>query len=172
MWPTSDTATGRSSTPPCSSPHQILSSNKRLIVPSPRVLRLTSTIASVTESSQPPAFSCALAGDRDGYFGDFTGTAADIAATIRQGWFYTGQYAPYFGAPRGSDPAPVRPSQIVVSLQTHDQVGNRAFGDRLHHKIGAEAYRMAAALLLFLPETPLLFMGQEWAASTPFLFFR
>jgi len=58
-----------------------------------------------------------------------------------------------------------------VYVQNHDQVGNRAFGDRLHHRVDPATWRAASALLLLVPETPLLFMGQEWAASTPFLFF-
>ena len=62
-------------------------------------------------------------------------------------------------------------SQYVICLQNHDQVGNRALGERLHHQIDPAAYRAATALLLCAPETPLLFMGQEWAASTPFLYF-
>ena len=112
-----------------------------------------------------------LAGDHDGYFEDFEGTAADIATTARQGWFYCGQYARYFGERRGTDPAGIPPQRFVFFIQNHDQVGNRAFGDRLHHQIELAAYRAAAALLLLLPQTPLLFMGQEWAASTPFLYF-
>jgi len=59
----------------------------------------------------------------------------------------------------------------VVCLQNHDQVGNRAVGDRLHHRIEPAAWRAATMLLLTAPMTPLLFMGQEWSASTPFLFF-
>jgi maltooligosyltrehalose trehalohydrolase len=113
----------------------------------------------------------ALAGDSDGYFGDFTGSTADIAATIRLGWLYRGQYAPYFGHPRGTDSSGLPCDRFVVFLQNHDQVGNRAMGDRLHHTIAPAAWRAAMALLLLLPETPLLFMGQEWGASTPFQFF-
>src|SRR3954454_21063088 len=113
----------------------------------------------------------ALTGERDGYFGDFSGTAQELAATIRQGWFYTGQRTPRTGLPRGSDPSGLAASQFVVCVQNHDQVGNRAFGDRLHHAIGLDAYRAVSALLLLAPEIPLLFMGQEWAASTPFLYF-
>ena len=113
----------------------------------------------------------ALAGDRDGYFANFSGSADDVAATIRQGWFHVGQPAAVTGGPRGSDPSRLSPSQFIVCLQNHDQVGNRAFGDRLHHGIGVDAYRAASALLLLLPQTPLLFMGQEWAASSPFLYF-
>ncbi len=112
-----------------------------------------------------------LAGDADGYFGDFSGSAADIAATALRGWFYMGQYAEYFGAPRGTDPAGLAATRFVFFLQNHDQVGNRALGDRLHHFIAPAAYRAASALLLVLPQTPLLFMGQEWAASSPFLYF-
>jgi maltooligosyltrehalose trehalohydrolase len=113
----------------------------------------------------------ALAGDRDGYFAAFDGSAADIAATIRQGWFYTGQAVPPTGEPRGSNPAGLASSRFVVCLQNHDQVGNRAFGDRLHHAIDPAAYRAASALLLVMPQVPLIFMGQEWAASTPFRYF-
>jgi len=112
-----------------------------------------------------------LAGDRDGYFADFEGTSTDLAATLRQGWFYVGQHSGFRDEPRGSDPAGVPLERFVVCLQNHDQVGNRAFGDRLHDGIDAAALRAATALLLLSPETPLLFMGQEWAASSPFLYF-
>ena len=61
--------------------------------------------------------------------------------------------------------------RFVVCLQNHDQVGNRAAGDRLHHAIAPEAWRAASVVLLTAPMTPLLFMGQEWAASTPFQYF-
>lgn len=113
----------------------------------------------------------ALAGDSDGYFQDFDGSASSIAATARQGWFFTGQPSGYFGHTRGSDPAGVALSRFVFFIQNHDQVGNRAFGDRMHHTIDAAAWRAASALLLVLPEVPLLFMGQEWSASTPFQYF-
>ena len=112
-----------------------------------------------------------LAGDHDGYFQDFDGMMPDIAATVRRGWFYCGQYSRFFSQPRGTDPAGLIPSRFVLFLQNHDQVGNRAFGERLHHQIDLAAYRAAIALLLLLPQTPLIFMGQEWAASTPFQYF-
>ncbi|HEX6210262.1 MAG TPA: malto-oligosyltrehalose trehalohydrolase [Methylomirabilota bacterium] len=114
---------------------------------------------------------CHIAGDRDGYYADYTGAAGDIAATIRQGWFYTGQYSAHRGGPRGTDPAGLAPERFVVCIQNHDQVGNRALGDRLHQTIPLASWRAASALLLAVPEVPLLFMGQEWAASTPFLYF-
>jgi maltooligosyltrehalose trehalohydrolase len=113
----------------------------------------------------------ALAGDHEGYFRDFEGTIDDVAATVRDGWFFKGQRSEHFGGPRGTDPAGIEPERFVFFLQNHDQVGNRALGERLHHEIEPAAYRAASALLLLAPETPLLFMGQEWAASSPFLFF-
>jgi maltooligosyltrehalose trehalohydrolase len=111
------------------------------------------------------------AGDRDGYYQDYTGSIADIATTLRHGWFYCGQLSVYAGAPRGTSPAGVPLKRMVFCLQNHDQIGNRAFGARLHHQIEPALFRALSALLLFAPETPLLFMGQEWAASTPFLYF-
>jgi maltooligosyltrehalose trehalohydrolase len=111
------------------------------------------------------------AGDRDGYYQDYSGSMADLAATLRQGWFYCGQYSEYAAAPRGSSPAGVPRERMIVCLQNHDQVGNRPFGRRLHHQIDPALFRALSALLMFAPETPLLFMGQEWAASSPFLYF-
>jgi len=112
-----------------------------------------------------------LAGDKDGYFRDFSGTVEDLAVTVRDGWFYRGQESLHLGGPRGTDPSGIGLAQAVVCLQNHDQVGNRALGERLNHQIDSAAFRAATVLLLFLPETPLLFMGQEWGAGTPFLYF-
>jgi maltooligosyltrehalose trehalohydrolase len=112
-----------------------------------------------------------LTGERDGYYAAYEPTASALARCINGGWTYTGQpYAPWKGRPRGAPFAGER-SQLVVCIQNHDQVGNRAFGTRLSHDAGVGAFESAAVLLLFLPYVPLLFMGQEWAASTPFLFF-
>ncbi len=112
-----------------------------------------------------------LAGDADGYYADFAGTTADLATTLRDGWFYTGQHSAYLGQPRGTDPSPIAPYRFIVCLQNHDQIGNRAHGERLHHQVTMPAFRAASVLLLTAPQTPLLFMGQEWAASAPFLYF-
>lgn len=112
-----------------------------------------------------------LAGDREGYYRDYTGTTTDLAATIQQGWFFCGQYSEHLEEDRGTDPTGLPSQAFVLCLQNHDQVGNRAFGRRLHQQIDLAAYRAASALLLCLPQTPLLFMGQEWAATSPFLFF-
>lgn len=112
-----------------------------------------------------------LAGDAHGYYGDFEGTTRELATTIRQGWLYTGQRSARQGAPRGTDPSTVPMHRFVVCLQNHDQVGNRALGDRLHHTVSPEAWRAASTVLLTSPMTPLIFMGQEWGASSPFQYF-
>lgn len=112
-----------------------------------------------------------VAGDAHGYYADFRGAPEELARIITQGWLYTGQPSPRQGTPRGTDPSRVPMSRFVVCLQNHDQIGNRAMGDRLHHRVPAEAWRAASVLLLTAPMTPLLFMGQEWAASSPFLYF-
>jgi len=101
----------------------------------------------------------ALAGDSDGYFAEFEGTTRAIVQTINRGW------------KRGSAPTGLEYSKFIYCIQNHDQIGNRALGDRLNHTVDPAVYRVASALLLLLPQTPLLFMGQEWAAATPFLYF-
>ncbi len=111
------------------------------------------------------------AGDTDGYYRDFSGSTRDLASTLRQGWFFTGQTSRHLNGPRGSDPAGLPLERFVICIQNHDQVGNRARGERLHHQIAPAAYRAISTLLLCAPEPPLLFMGQEWAATTPFLYF-
>jgi maltooligosyltrehalose trehalohydrolase len=112
------------------------------------------------------------AGDTHQYYANYAGhRAPELATTIRDGWFYQGQADQIAGEPFGTDPSPVSLDQCVVCIQNHDQVGNRPHGDRLTDNVPLSVYRAASALLLFVPETPLLFMGQEWAASTPFLFF-
>jgi len=112
-----------------------------------------------------------LAGDHEGYYSDYAGTTSDLATTLRRGWFYSGQYSRRRKEPHGTDSAGISREHMVHCLQNHDQVGNRALGDRLNQQLEAATFRAASALLLCAPATPLLFMGQEWAADTPFLFF-
>ncbi len=112
-----------------------------------------------------------VAHDSEGYYEDFSGRAEDLATTIRQGWFFTGQRSKHMKEYRGTNPSVLAPRQFVVCIQNHDQVGNRAEGHRLTHDVDLPVYRAVSALLLTIPETPLLFMGQEWAAASPFLFF-
>lgn len=111
------------------------------------------------------------AGDHEAYFSDYTGSVDDIVRTLRQGWFYEGQESANHGAPRGTPAEGLPPRAFVHCIQNHDQVGNRAFGDRLTESVSLPVYRAASALLLLSPYTPLLWMGQEWAATTPFQYF-
>jgi len=112
-----------------------------------------------------------LTHERQGYYADFEPSAAGVAAVINRGWLYTGQRRPSNGRARGGPADELPASAFVYCIQNHDQIGNRALGDRLSSRVSAEAYRAASLLLLFLPMTPLLFMGQEWGARTPFLYF-
>ncbi len=107
----------------------------------------------------------------DGYFGDFADSIEDLAAIARRGWLYTGQHSKFAGERRGDDPKGIDPQRFVFYLQNHDEIGNRPLGERLHHLIEPAVHRAATTLLLMLPQTPLLFMGDEWAASSPFTFF-
>ncbi|WNG33052.1 malto-oligosyltrehalose trehalohydrolase [Archangium violaceum] len=113
----------------------------------------------------------AFAGDCEGYYRDYTGSAEDIARTLRQGWFYEGQESLVHGRVRGTPASGAEPWQLVLCIQNHDQVGNRAHGERLGADVSPAAFRAMSTLLLLTPYTPLLFMGQEWNASTPFLYF-
>ncbi len=112
-----------------------------------------------------------LCGDRHGYYADFAGTTHELAATIQRGWLFTGQRSPRRNAPRGTDPSAIPMARFIVCLQNHDQIGNRPRGDRLNHAVAPESWRAATVVLLTVPMTPLIFMGQEWAASTPFQYF-
>jgi maltooligosyltrehalose trehalohydrolase len=107
-----------------------------------------------------------LTGERDGYYADF-GRVADLAKAYRRPFVYDGQYSSFrrrrFGAPAFDRP----PEQFVVFSQNHDQVGNRAFGDRMP----APARRLAAFCVLLSPFVPMLFMGEEYGESAPFQFF-
>lgn len=113
----------------------------------------------------------ALAGDNEGYYGDYEGSATALATVLNRGWQFVGQYSSYLQEHRGTDPSGIPPRRFVFCIQNHDQIGNRALGERLHHQIDLAAYRAASALLLTAPATPLLFMGQEWATQSPFLYF-
>ena len=114
----------------------------------------------------------ALTGEHEGYFKNYSGSPEDLTCLLNNGWFYTGQpYVSWKGKPRGESCRHLSPSSFVICIENHDQVGNRACGERLEHLIGSSAFRAASALLCLTPYPPLIFMGQEWAASTPFLFF-
>jgi maltooligosyltrehalose trehalohydrolase len=109
--------------------------------------------------------------DREGYLGGYSGTLDEVGACVSQGFLYEGQPSPVTGRPRGTKAREVPWTSFVYCIQNHDQVGNRAFGDRLHESAGVEDVLAATLLLLLLPQTPLLFQGQEFLASSPFQFF-
>lgn len=112
-----------------------------------------------------------LTGERDGYYDAFEPKVFELARCIERGFVYEGQAWPPSGKPRGADASGLPAPAFVYCLQNHDQVGNRALGDRLHHQSPLDLYCAASMLLLFLPMTPLLWMGQEWAASAPWQYF-
>lgn len=113
----------------------------------------------------------ALTGEQESYLKNFTGSADELRDTLEHGWHYRGQRPPEGGAARGTPCAQLPPHAFVHCISNHDQVGNRAFGERLTTACDPAGYRAASALLCLSPYTPLLFQGQEWGASTPFLYF-
>ncbi len=113
----------------------------------------------------------ALTRQQEAHFASFTGELAECVRTLREGWLYEGQVAPHRGASRGTPAGGRPPERFVHCISNHDQVGNRPLGERLHDSVSPEAYRALSMLLCLTPYTPLLFMGQEWAAGAPFLFF-
>jgi maltooligosyltrehalose trehalohydrolase len=113
----------------------------------------------------------ALTGSRDGYLLDYTGRAQEFVSCVRRGFLYQGQWYAWQKKARGSRLPAVEPAACVIFLQNHDQVGNTYTGVRIHVQASHAAYRALAALTLLAPQTPMLFMGQEFAATTPFTFF-
>jgi maltooligosyltrehalose trehalohydrolase len=109
-------------------------------------------------------------GETSGYYADFHGLE-DIAAALSEGYVYQGQYSRYRQRRHGRPPRGVAADQIVVCAQNHDQIGNRARGERLSMLLDAAQLKAIAALTLLSPFVPLLFQGEEWGASTPFLYF-
>jgi maltooligosyltrehalose trehalohydrolase len=105
-----------------------------------------------------------------GYYADFHGLE-DIATALREGYVYQGQYSHYRQRRHGRPPRRVAADQLVVCAQNHDQIGNRAHGERLSMLLDASKLKAIAALILLSPFVPLLFQGEEWGASTPFLYF-
>jgi maltooligosyltrehalose trehalohydrolase len=116
------------------------------------------------------ALHATLTGERSGYYEDF-GPLPLLAKALRQAWVYDGTYSPHRRRVHGRPPAGLAGSQFVVCTQNHDQVGNRAAGERSSALISDGRLRVAAALLLTSPFVPLLFQGEEWGASTPFQYF-
>ncbi|AWH25525.1 malto-oligosyltrehalose trehalohydrolase [Stenotrophomonas sp. YAU14D1_LEIMI4_1] len=112
-----------------------------------------------------------LTGENEGYYAAYAGRAeALLARCLAEGFAWQGE-PDLHGVPRGEASADLPPSRFVVFAQNHDQVGNRAFGDRLSTLVSPPQLRMAMALTVLTPMVPLLFMGEPWQATSPFLFF-
>jgi maltooligosyltrehalose trehalohydrolase len=105
-----------------------------------------------------------------GYYEDFGGITP-LVSTLQDGWHYRGQYSVHRQRRHGNSPAGIAPSRFVVCNQNHDQVGNRAAGDRLTGLVAFEALKLAAGITLLSPFTPLLFMGEEYGEPAPFQYF-
>jgi len=118
------------------------------------------------------ALHAALTGERQGYYADF-GSLPVLAKALSSGFVHDGGWSSFRGRPHGRpvDRSRIPGYRFVVSLQNHDQVGNRALGDRLSTLVSAGSLKVGAALLLTGPYTPMLWMGEEWGATTPWQFF-
>ena len=113
-----------------------------------------------------------LTGEDAGYYSDYAiEPARKLARCLAEGFIYQGEPADYVGGPRGMPSAHLPPTAFVLFLQNHDQIGNRAFGERLTTLVEPAALAAAIALMMLSPQIPLIFMGEESASRTPFLFF-
>ena len=113
----------------------------------------------------------AATGKREAYFTDYRGTPQEFVSTVRHNILYQGQRYRWQKKRRGAPAWDLAPNQCVFYLENHDQVANSRDGRRLHQLTSPGRYRALTALLLLAPQTPMLFQGQEFAASAPFLYF-
>lgn len=118
------------------------------------------------------AIHTAVSGERQGYYADF-GSMAALASTLRSGYFHAGTYSSFRGRRHGRplDTATVPATRLLAYTCTHDQVGNRAAGDRPAQNLDYGQLAIKAALVLGSPYTAMLFMGEEWGSTRPFQFF-
>jgi maltooligosyltrehalose trehalohydrolase len=118
------------------------------------------------------AFHVLLTGENRGYYGDFQQTPiARLARALASGFIYQGEFAPFWSRRRGEPSGGLPPTALVNFLQNHDQIGNRALGERLESIADGKAIEAALAITLLAPMIPLLFMGEEWGSKVPFPFF-
>ncbi len=113
----------------------------------------------------------AATGRNEAYYSDYLGSAQELVSTAKWSYLFQGQRYAWQGKRRGTPAFDVAPRAFVNYLQNHDQVANSASGLRLHQRTSAGRHRALTALLLLLPATPMLFQGQEFSASSPFVFF-
>jgi maltooligosyltrehalose trehalohydrolase len=114
-----------------------------------------------------------LTGEAQGYYGDYQrAPRQDLARALASGFVYQGEPAAFWGGERRGEPSDaLAPTTFVNFLQNHDQIGNRALGDRLESIADVSGIEAALALTLLAPMTPMLFMGEEWGSKVPFPFF-
>jgi len=113
-----------------------------------------------------------LTSETDGYYRDYSAEPVRyLGRSLAEGFAFQGEFSEYEGANRGDPSADLPPTRFVNFLQNHDQIGNRAFGERVVRLASEDALKAGLAILLLAPSPPLLFMGEEFGASTPFLFF-
>ncbi|MEP6840680.1 MAG: alpha-amylase family glycosyl hydrolase, partial [Bradyrhizobium sp.] len=118
------------------------------------------------------AWRVLMTGEKQGYYGDYQRAPLDdIARALSSGFIYQGEPSAFRGGPRGEPSGTLSPMAFVNFLGNHDQIGNRPLGDRLESVAATEAIEAALAVLLLAPDIPMLFMGEEWGAKTPFPFF-
>jgi maltooligosyltrehalose trehalohydrolase len=119
------------------------------------------------------AWHVKLTGEKQGYYRDYQQSPLrDIARSLGSGFVYQGEPSEHRGGrPRGEASAKLPPTAFVNFLQNHDQIGNRALGDRLENLVKPEPIEAALAITLLAPSIPMLFMGEEWGSKTPFPFF-
>jgi maltooligosyltrehalose trehalohydrolase len=116
------------------------------------------------------ALHCVLTGERAGYYRDF-GSLADLAKALQRVFVYDGRYSAFRRRRHGRPPSGLSGHSFLAYLQTHDQIGNRAKGERSSHLMNVGRLKIAAALVLTAPFIPMLFQGEEWGATSPFLYF-
>lgn len=113
-----------------------------------------------------------LTGEDEGYYEDFADSPVEkLGRALAEGFCYQGEQSRHLGKKRGEPSGHLPPQAFIAFLQNHDQVGNRALGERLAHIVPAEKLKLARAALLLGPQIPMLFMGEDWDASAPFQFF-
>ncbi|RUM20613.1 malto-oligosyltrehalose trehalohydrolase [Rhizobium vallis] len=113
----------------------------------------------------------AATGETFGYYADYAGDAGNLGRALAEGFVFQGEHMPYRGGSRGKPSGHLPPTAFVSFIQNHDQIGNRALGDRVLASSPADAVRAVTAIYLLAPGIPMLFMGEEWGAEEPFPFF-
>lgn len=113
----------------------------------------------------------AATGETFGYYADYAGDGDKLGRALAEGFVFQGEHMPYRGGSRGRPSGHLPPTAFVSFIQNHDQIGNRALGDRIMAASPADAVKAVISIYLLAPEVPMLFMGEEWAAGEPFPFF-